>query len=316
MISTSKFEFPEDLAPLFKKAKRMEWITVAYLASVTIVMYLAMGNSQAMKVAWIEDALSLIPSLAFLVAARYFNKDPDKEFPYGFHRAYTIAFLCGSVALFVMGVFLVADSSLTLIKQERPSIGAASVGNHVFWFGYLMYGALLYSSVPSIILGRKKQPVSKKLHNKTLYTDADTQKADWMTALAAMVGITGIGYGWWWADAVAAIFISLNVLKDGYSNLKSSVQDLMDRRPNTVDRTAPDPLLKEVDAFLKQQDWIKKSAFRFRENGHVYFGEIFIVANSEKGITAKTQKLVNDLKRLHWKIYDVTIMPVEELPEN
>lgn len=294
----------------------MEWLTLFYLFSVTIVMYLVMGNSQAMKVAWIEDALSMVSSSAFLVASNYFNKGPNKDFPYGFHRVYTIAFLCGAVALFVMGLFLVIDSSITLIKQERPSIGAVSAGGQVFWFGYLMYAALLYSAIPAMILGRKKLPMSENLHNKILFTDADTQKADWLTALAAMVGVTGIGFGLWWADAVAAIFISVNILKDGYDNLKFSVQDLMDRRPYTVDRKQPDPLLHKVDERLKQYEWVKKSAFRFRENGHVYYGEVFVVPLSEENLIENLETLTHDLKDIHWKIHDLSVMPVKELPDD
>ena len=41
-----------------------------------------------------------------------------------------------------------------------------------------------------------------------LYADAKMNKADWLTATAAMVGVVGIGVGLWWVDAVAAIAIS------------------------------------------------------------------------------------------------------------
>lgn len=315
MITTSKFELPEQLAPVFRKAKRLEWITLCYLLSVTVVMYLAMGNSQAMKVAWIEDVLSIIPSVSFLVAAHFFQRAPNKKFPYGYHRTFTIAFLCGSVALFGLGAFLLVDSTITLIKGEHPSIGAVKFGDHIFWLGYLMYAALAYSSVPAMILGKKKLPLSRELHNKILYTDADTQKADWMTAMAAVAGVTGIGWGLWWTDPVAAIFISFNVLHDGYNNLRNAVRDLIERKPYTTDLKKADPLLQQIDEHLKQHKWIRKSAYRFRENGQVYFGEIFIVPRSEEGLVQRVEELVKNIRSLHWKIHDVTVMPVKELPE-
>ena len=56
-------------------------------------------------------------------------------------------------------------------------------------------------------------------------------KADWMTGAAAIGGILGIGLGWWWADAVAAAFISLDILHDGYINLRQAVFDLMNQIP-------------------------------------------------------------------------------------
>jgi divalent metal cation (Fe/Co/Zn/Cd) transporter len=40
-------------------------------------------------------------------------------------------------------------------------------------------------------------------------------RADWMTASAAMVGVIGIGFGIWWLDSAAAILIALDVVRDG-----------------------------------------------------------------------------------------------------
>ena len=80
------FEFPPELQPLYQKAKRLEWITIAYLSLTVVIMYLTMGNSQAMKTAWFEDLLSLTPSISFLVASKIFMKEPNSEFPYGYHR--------------------------------------------------------------------------------------------------------------------------------------------------------------------------------------------------------------------------------------
>ena len=63
-----------------------------------------------------------------------------------------------------------------------------------------------------MFLGRAKMKLAQKLHDKVLYADADMNKADWMTAVAAMVGVAGIGIGLWWADSVAALVISASIL--------------------------------------------------------------------------------------------------------
>ncbi len=312
---TPKFELSDELKPVFEKAKKLEWATVVYLLTVVVLMYLTTGNSQAMKVAWLEDMLSIVPAVSFLVAAHFAGKAPSKKFPYGYHSAFTIAFLCGSVALFAIGCFVLADSVFTLVKMEHPSIGAVTIGGHTIWLGYVMYAVLLYSSLPAVWLGQKKLPLAKALHNKVLFTDADTQKADWMTAVAAMVGITGIGIGWWWADSAAAILISLNIIYDGYSNLKCSVQDLLSRQPQQTDQKEPDPLLQEISAFIKSHSWIKDSAIRFRENGQIYFGEVFVIPDNEEHLLEQCKALTAAVKELHWKINDVCVVPVTKLPE-
>jgi hypothetical protein len=69
-LPTEGVELPEDLKPVMKKAKKYERITVVYLISVVIVIYLTLSSSQAMKAAWLEDMISIVPSIAFLIALK------------------------------------------------------------------------------------------------------------------------------------------------------------------------------------------------------------------------------------------------------
>ncbi|MBC3539313.1 cation transporter [Rufibacter sediminis] len=312
----SRFEYPEELQPVFKKAKKLEWITVAYLISTALVVFFTMGNSQAMKTAYFEDLLSLTPSVSFLIASRIFHKKPNKDFPYGYHRVVGIAYLCSALALFAVGAFLIFDSASTLIKQEHPTIGIKVIFGHEIWLGYLMIGAMLYSTIPAMILGHLKLPLAKKLHEKNLYTDADMNKADWMTGAAAIPGIIGIGMGWWWADSVAAIIISLDIIKDGYKNLKQAVFDLMNQIPKTVDDQETDPLLLEIEHKLKHQPWVKEHTFRLREEGHIYMGEALVVPHDEVNLTQRLEKLGKEISELDWRIQEFLLMPVQKLPND
>ncbi len=314
MKKDKKFELPKHLIPLFKKAKKIEWITLLYLISVIVVVYYVMGSSQAMKTAWLEDALSVVPSLSFLVASKFYNKELTPEFPYGYHKVYSIAFLCGSVALFGMGAFLIIDSSFSLFNMEYPTIGSKVIFGHQVWLGWLMIGALVYSGVPPVILGRLKMPLAIKLHNKILFADASAQKADYMTAFAAIAGILGVGIGWWWADATAAIFISFSVLKDGYQNLKNSITDLLNRHPKHVKTRENDELVEQIEDLVRSWYWVNDAQARFREDGQIYFGEIIITVNTEENLTQLIENGLGILSDFHWKIFDVTIMPVKELP--
>ncbi len=307
------FELPEDLKKKLKKAKKLEWVTLVYLASVVVLMYLVMGSSQAMKTAWLEDALSMVPAISFLIASRIYNKKPTQKFQYGFHRVFSIAFLTGSIALFGMGLFLLVDSTITLIKAEHPTIGTVMLFGHQIWMGWIMIAALVYSSLPAMYLGYKKLPLAKKLHNKILFTDANAQKADYMTGFAAMAGILGLGMGWWWADASAALFISFSVLKDGYTNLKDAAQDLMDRKPVHIKDEKPDELLENTENFVKSWDWVKDAKVRFREEGQVYFGDVQVIAKPGADISKSIEEGLEKLHQFHWKIYDVTIMPVKKI---
>ncbi len=315
MKTLDAFEYPEELVPVYHKARRLEWITLAYILSAAMFVYLTMGNSQAMKTAWFEDLLSLTPSASFLIASRLALKEPNGDFPYGYHRAASIAYLCSAVALLAVGGFLLVDSTITLLKAEHPTIGTVVLFGKQVWLGYLMIAAMLWSTFPSLYLGLKKLPLAEQLHDKNLYTDAEMNKADWMTAVAAIVGVVGIGFGLWWADAAAAAIISLDIVRDGYSNLKQAVFDLMNQVPKTVDEKKPDPLIRQVQDTLKKHDWVRDSTIRLREEGHVYFGEGFVVCADGADLAGKLEDLSREVEGLDWRIQEFVITPVRQLPQ-
>src|SRR5690606_32863632 len=87
------FEWPADKARLRRRAIVLEWATIGAMASVILVMGLVMGSSQAMRTAWFEDILGPIPAIAFLIAARLERRPPNENFPLGYYRSMSIAYL-------------------------------------------------------------------------------------------------------------------------------------------------------------------------------------------------------------------------------
>src|ERR671910_977144 len=308
-------ELPPESQQTLRKARRLKWLTIAYLVSAVVLLALVLGSSQAMKTAWIEALLSLIPPLAFLLAVRFNSRSPTRRFPYGFHRIVSIAHLCSALALFVMGTYLLAESIIKLLTAEYPTINSVEIFGQTIWLGWLMLPALTWSGLPAVFLGRAKITLAEELHNKVLYADAKMNKADWLTASAAMVGVVGIGFGLWWLDAVAAALISLDITKDGVSNLRRAVVDLMDQTPTTIDEDNADPLCDRLAEMLQDLDWVEDVDLRLREEGQVYFGEALVVPSDSPNIPEKVEDAIRRARDLDWRIYDLALTPVRELPE-
>ena len=289
------------------KACRLEYISLLYMLSVIVLMYLVMGSSQAMKTAWIEDCLSLIPPLSFLIGAHICNRSPNRHFPYGFHRAVSVLFLCAALALLVMGSYLIVDSAIKLVEAQHPSIGMKNFLGHDMWLGWWMILVLLWGTFPPIILGHFKMKHAGPLNDKILYTDAKMNKADWMTAVAAIGGVLGIGYGLWWADAAAALVISFDILKDGWTQTKDATLGLMNRSPTEIDNGYSD-LSDRARKKLLEYDFIQSAEVKLYEAGHLIFGQGYVhfqqdVIPSQKQIKAATRAV----RKLDWRLKEFSI---------
>jgi cation diffusion facilitator family transporter len=307
------FELPPEKQEDHRKAVRLEKLTIVYLLSAIVLLALTLGQSQAMKAAWIEDLLSLLPPTAFLIASRLRNRHASRKFPWGWHRSVSIAYLGAAVALLVTGAYVFGDSAFKLVKAEHPPIGVIQLFGHEIWLGWVMLGALAYSGIPPVLLGRRKLQLANSLHDKVLFADAEMNKADWMTVAAAMLGILGIGIGLWWADAVAALFISLDILHDGWKNVRAATHDLMDARPRRHDAREYHPVVDRIEEELGEVDWVEQGGVRLREEGHVFTGEVLVVPATEERLVDRCEELAEHLLQLDWKLYDIVVVPVREI---
>jgi cation diffusion facilitator family transporter len=308
-------ELPQEQQDALRKAKKYEWITIGFLAASTALVFGVLGNSQAMKAAWVEDVLSFLPPIAFLFATRVIRRHPSEDHPYGYHRAVGIAHVVAAVALTVMGAYLIVDSAIGLLSAEHPTIGGFNFFGQTIWLGWLMITAMVLTAGPPIWLGRVKMKLAEKLHDKVLYADADMNKADWMTALAAAVGVAGIGIGWWWADYAAALVISGSILHDGVRNTRAAVSALMDKRAMTYDDDAPHPLGQQLDTYLRGLPWAETAKSRIRDEGHVFHVESFVVpARGTMPTLDQIEAAREACVAMDWKVQDMVIVPVAELP--
>lgn len=314
MTGTAHAELPQDRVPDLKKAIRLEWLTIAYLLSAILILALVLGSSQALKTAWFDDLLSLAPSILFLVGSRIATKKPTENYPYGFGAAVSAGYLGASVALLGVGGYLLLDAGSKLLEREHPTIGGVSLFGHVVWQGWLAVPVLIWSGVPAVFLGRAKLPLADRLHDKVLLADARINEADWQTAGAALLGIVGVAFGLWWADSAAAALISLDIIRDGFRNVRDALNDLIDRRPQSLTDLKIDPLPTQLADFLQGQDWVEDAVVRLREQGRHFMGEALVVPKIGTELVDKIQQAAKAACDLDWRLIQLTISPVRELP--
>ncbi len=308
-------DLPPAQQTAMQSAIRWEWFTIGYTSITIVLIAFVVGESQAMKTAWIEDMLSLIPQIAFLVSLLFIRRPPTRRFPYGLHRVMGVGHLVAGVALLAIGGNLAVDSVLGLVRGEHPAIGTVQVWGHTVWLGWLMVAVMVLVVPGPFFYGRAKARLAPQLHNKVLYADADMSKADWTTTLASVVGVLGIGVGLWWLDGVAALFISLGIVWDGITNTRSAVLDLMDQRALTHDDARPQPLIDRIVRSVEQERWVREAAVRMRDMGQVFQVEIFVVPARARVRLDDLDEARRRVTALDWKVQDVVVIPMTRLPD-
>ena len=299
-----------------RKAKRLAWITFPYNISVIAMLFMAMGGSQALKTELVGELLSFIPPVLFLVGDRLTRREPNEKYPFGYERAVSAGYLGASITLLGAGAFLILDAALKLALQEHPTIGGIPLFGRVIWTGWLAIGVLLWSAIPAFFLGRAKRRAAETLHDKTLAADAEINAADWQSASAAMVGMIGIGFGLWWADSVAAFVISLEIVRSGWSELKTALGDIMDRRPLKLLEKEEDPVTDKLGRFFNGLPWVNDAIVRVRERGREFTAVAHVIPHHAQVSASELSATAERAREVDPRLAEVTIAPVREFPED
>lgn len=310
-VSFGRTALPDEQARALRRAEQLEWVSLPVVAATIAIIMAVMGSSQAMKAAWIEDLLSFLPPIAFLISNRVARRRPHDDHPWGHHRAVGIGHLAAAMALLVLGGFVVQDAAMTLVLAEHPTVGTIHLFGHTFWQGWLMMGGLVVTAIPTMILGHLKMKAAQPLHDKILHADADMMRADWMTAAGGVLGLTLLGFGLWWADSAVAILIGADIVKDGVVNIRNAVRGLSDAVARTYDDAHPHPLVGAVRQAARDLPGVAEVSVRMRDMGHVFHTEVFVVPALSLDPTA-LDDLRQHLSDLDWKLGDLVVIPVPE----
>jgi cation diffusion facilitator family transporter len=297
-----------------RRAQLLAWLTFAYNFTAVGMLFLVMGGSQALKTEMVGEVLSFIPPALFLIGDRIGRREPDRTYPFGYERAVSAGYVGSAVALLGVGAWLLFDGAMKLIMQEHPTIGGLPMFGHVVWTGWLAFGVLLWSAIPAFFLGRAKRRAAEVLHDKTLAADAEINAADWQSASAAMLGMAGVALGLWWADSAAAVVISAEIIRSGWSELRAAIGDIMDRRPQALDSKKEEPVPEAIAGFLRREPWVKDVVVRVRERGREFTAVAHVVPRSETIDVAAIDSAARRACGLDPRLAEVTVAPVKKMP--
>ncbi len=189
-----------------RHALRLEWLTVAWNVVEGIVgvgAALAAG-SVALLGFGIDSFVESASGAVLIWRLKSERTGANPRSPEDVERLDHQARRLVGLSLFLLAAYVAVDAALSLWRAERPE--ASPVG----------IGLTTVSLFAMVWLARAKRRAAADLGSRALKADAFQTTACWWLSLITLAGIgLNAALGWWWADPVAALGMTVFLVQEG-----------------------------------------------------------------------------------------------------
>jgi cation diffusion facilitator family transporter len=152
-----------------------------------------------------------------LYAAKHSHREADEEHPYGHGRIETVATVILGVALIAVAAGIGYDSIQRLFNPDE-----------LLQPGMLALIVAAISVVSKEAIYHYTMHVARRLRSNMLKANAWHSRSDAISSIVVMIGVGGTMAGLPYLDAIAAVAVSLMIIKVGWDLAWNSVRELVD----------------------------------------------------------------------------------------
>lgn len=197
--------------------------SIAASAALTIAKA-AVGISTGSLAILTEAGHSLIDFGATVMtyaAVRVSGKPADEEHHYGHGKIESVTALAETALLFLLSGIVIWEAVKRLLWHE-PHVVDANI-----W----AFGVIAASIVIDFFRARALTRTAKATGSEALEADALHFSSDLWSSLAVLIGLGGVRFGIWWADAAAALAVAVLVCVAGWRLGRRTIDTLTDAAP-------------------------------------------------------------------------------------
>lgn len=212
-------QYLEEKMDDYKLGKKVSIYTIVANLVLTIIKLIAgtIGNSSAIVADGIHTASDVITTIIVILGLSIASKEPDKEHPYGHEKFESAMAKLVSMLLFATGLYLGYKSSIILINKDfsRP--------------GRIALAAAGISIVIKEIMYRYTISTAKKIESIAMEADAWHHRSDAFSSIGTFIGVLGARLGYPFLDPIAAIIVSIFIMRVAINLYIKSIDELVDK---------------------------------------------------------------------------------------
>lgn len=197
------------------------------------------GRSTAVLADGVHTLSDILTTFVVVIGLKISSKAPDDDHPYG-HEKYELIFSkILSIFLAVTGIFIGYSGLKILIN------GNIKVPGRVALF------AALISIFTKEVMYRYTLKTAKKIKSFSMEADAWHHRSDALSSIGTFIGVLGARLGIGILDPIAAIIVSILVVKVGIDLYLKSIRGL-------VDESADDETLQRIEKIILSVKEVKE----------------------------------------------------------
>ena len=209
-----------------KSIFRITWIGSIVNFLLLVFKFVAgfLGHSSALVADAVHSLSDFVTDIIVIVFVKISGKPEDEDHRYGHGKYETLATALIGLALFAVGVGLLAGGATKVVEVIKGAILPAP--------SIVALVAAAVSIVSKEILYRYTVRVGKNLNSQAVIANAWHHRSDAFSSVGTLVGIGGaifLGEKWRVLDPIAAIVVSAFILKVAIDLIKPCVDELLER---------------------------------------------------------------------------------------
>ena len=194
------------------------------IANVALTAFKLFAGIFAQSAAMVSDAVhsltDLVGTVIAIIGIKLGNKQADKEHPYGHERFESVATLALAALIAIVGVGIGWAGVQTILAGDFAGMTTP---------GVLALVAAVVSLAVKESLFWYVRAAAKKVDSSALMADAWHSRADGLSSIGSFIGILGARMGFPVMDSVAAIVISLFIIKTAVDITRDAISKMTDR---------------------------------------------------------------------------------------
>lgn len=223
------------------------------------------GHSAAMVADAVHSLSDLITDAIVVVFVYISNRPEDKDYDYGHGKYETLAAVLVGVILLLVGLGVLWDGAGRILLVARGGV-LESPGLIALW-------AALFSIASKELVFRYTIYKGRRLGSQAVVANAWHHRSDALSSVGTAAGIGGailLGKSWTVLDPIAAVIVSLFIIKMAFQSLVPCIGELLEK-------SLPEETEKEIEGIVLSVDGVSEPHhLRTRRIGNHYAIEIHV----------------------------------------